>query len=283
MMVTLPQPSGGFRWVQLPPGPALVCEAFEPFARHFFTTRSWRLGDRTAESTDGWLEVSQTMQMDVGQVGRLRQVHGAEAVTYKKGERGPESGIPQADIVLTDDQAVAIAVQTADCLPILIADRATSRVAAAHAGWRGLAARVPQVVVERMTTDFGSRREDLVVAIGPAIGACCYEVGGDVRERFMRERFSPAECGGWFRPSPLMLPANPPMRSLSTERRQDRWFFDGWTCAREQLESVGVPRTQVFSADLCTGSHESFFCSYRRDGAIAGRMAAVIRPRPSPR
>jgi YfiH family protein len=280
MMVTLPQPSGGFRWVQLPPGPALICEALEPFAQHLFTARPWRLGERTLESTDGWQEIAQTMQ--TGVVGRLHQVHGADAATYKKGERAPADTIPRADIVLTDDAAVAVAVQTADCLPVLIADRRSSAVAAAHAGWRGLAAGVPRVAVERMASDFGSRGEDLVVAIGPAIGACCYEVGPEVRERFVREGFSPERIARWFHHTPLTLPTNPPMRSLPAERRPDRWFFDGWACVREQLESARVPKSQILAADLCTGSHELCFCSYRRDGAIAGRMAAVIRPRPSP-
>lgn len=283
MMFTLPQPSGGFRWVQLPPGPALVCEALEPFAGHFFTARAWRLGERTADSTDGWLEVAETIQIDIAQVGRLNQVHGAEVVTYKKGERGPRIGVPRADVVLTDDPDVAIAIQTADCLPILVADRRTSAVAAAHAGWRGLAAGVPHVVVNRMVSDFGSSYDDLMVAVGPAIGGCCYEVGADVRERFEREKFSPAALSRWFHPGPLTLPANPPMRSLSAERHGGHWFFDGWACAREQLESAGVPGDQIFGVDLCTASHEPSFCSYRRDGAVAGRMAGVIRPRPSRR
>jgi hypothetical protein len=191
--------------------------------------------------------------------------------------------LPRADIALTDDSAVAVVVQTADCLPILIVDRRSSVVAAAHAGWRGLAARVPQAAVERMTVDFGRRREDLLVAVGPAIGACCYEVGVDVRERFERDGFSPAGVARWFQPTPLKLPANPPMRSLPAERRAAHWFFDAWSCVREQIESAGVPRDQIFCADLCTASHETAFCSYRRDGTVAGRMAAVIQPRPSPR
>jgi YfiH family protein len=277
MMVTLPQPNGGFRWVQLPAGPALTCVELEPFAQHFFTTRAWRLGERTRESTDGWMEIAETIHVGVGHLGRLRQVHGAEAVIYKKGERAPSGAAPEADVVLTDDPAVAIVVQTADCLPILIADRRTSAVAAAHAGWRGLAARVPHVAVDRMSSAFSSRREDLVVAIGPAIGACCYEVGAEVRDRFDTERFSQAEIAAWFHAAPSSLPANPPMRSLSTDRRADHWFFDSWSCARAQLEAAGVPAAQVFSADFCTASHEALFCSYRRDGAVAGRMAAVIR------
>ena len=172
-------------------------------------------------------------------------------------------------IVLTDDASVALAVQTADCLPILFVDRRTRAVAAAHAGWRGLAANAPGVAISRMVADLGSRPDDLLVAIGPAIGACCYEVGEDVRARFADER--------WFHGEPLVLTGNPPMAALSAVRRPNRWFFDGWSCARAQLESAGVPHDQIFSADLCTASHESTLCSYRRDGAAAGRMAGVIR------
>ena len=262
--------------MQLPAGPALVCERLEPLARHLFTTRPWRLGERTPESTEGWSEIAQSMHANLVDLRRLHQVHGAEAVAYKKGGRVPEGPHPRADIVLTDDPSVIVAVQTADCVPILIADRRSSAVAAAHAGWRGLAARVPQVAVERMTVDFGSRPEDLLVAVGPAIGACCYEVGVDVRDRFVQDGFSSARVARWFHPVPLTLPANPPMRSLPTERRAGYWFFDAWACVREQLESAGVPRDQIVCAELCTASHEPVFCSYRRDGAVAGRMVGII-------
>src|SRR5262249_15987545 len=203
---------------------------------------------------DGWMEIAQTMQVGVMQLGRLHQVHGAEAITYKKGERVPGGATPTADIAVTDDPAVAIAVQTADCLPILIADRQSFAGAAAHAGWGGLAARVPRVAVERVAADFGSRPEDLIVGVGPAIGACCYEVGADVRERFVREGFSQSGIDRWFHLEPITLPANPPMRSLPVERRAGHWFFDAWACVREQLESAGVPRVQIFCAELCTAS-----------------------------
>ncbi len=217
-------------------------------------------------------------RVGVEHFGRLQQVHGADAVTYKKGEAAPGGAMPRADIVLTDNPAVAVAVQTADCLPMLIADRGTGAVAAAHAGWRGLAAGVPAVAVNRLSTDFGSRAEDLVVAVGPAIGACCYEVGEDVRAQFADAGFTPAQLGRWFGREPAALsPANPPMASLSAVRRQGHWFFDAWSCVRDQLKDAGVPGAQVSVADLCTASHDAAFCSYRRDGAAAGRMAGVIR------
>ena len=277
MMVTLPKPSGGFRWTQLAAGPALVCEALEPFAAHFFTTRGWRLGERTESAAGGWKEIAEAAGVDTSRLGRLQQVHGAACVTYKKDSPVGEGNPPQADIVVTDDLSIAIAIQTADCVPILIADRRTNAVAAAHAGWRGLVARVPGTAVERMDRDIGSRPEDLVVAVGPAIGACCYEVGEDVRARFAEAGFSSTEVARWFRAVPSLLDGNPPMPALA-QARPDHWFFDGWSCAREQLESAGVRSDQIFVAELCTASHEAF-CSYRRDGAVAGRLAAAIRRR----
>ena len=277
MIVTSTQPSGGFRWVQLGTLSALVCLPVQPFADHFFTTREWRLGEPRQDAADGWIQVAAHASVPVERLGRLRQVHGTDVVTYKQGQQIPGGVTPTGDIVLTDNPSVALAVQTADCVPMLVVDRRTHTVAAAHAGWRGLAARVPVVVIDRMVSDVGCRREDLLVAIGPSIGACCYEVGEDVRARFIDERFSPSQTERWFRPEPASLAVNPPLPSVSHQQRQDHWFFDGWTSTREQLASAGVPPGQIFGADLCTASHESVFCSYRRDGAGAGRMAAIIR------
>lgn len=278
MMVTPPQPNGAFRWTQIDGIDALVCAALEPFAAHFFTTRQWKLGERTVESASGWQEIERIARVDPAHLGRLRQVHGTDAVAYKKGGAVPGGAVPTADIAITDDPAVAVAVQTADCLPILFVDRQRGAVAAAHAGWRGLAAHVPSVTVGRMAADFGTNPGDLLAAAGPAIGACCYEVGEDVRAAFANAGFSAEQLARWFRTDPLTLPANPPMKTLPADRRAGHWFFDGWACVREQLESAGVPAGQIFLSDLCTASHEATLCSYRRDGKTAGRIAGVIRP-----
>ena len=150
-------------------------------------------------------------------------------------------------------------------------------VAAAHAGWRGLAAHVPRTVVDALRHEFGSRPEDLVVAIGPSIGACCYEVGADVRDAFRRGGFEPA-MASWFFDTPQPTPANPSMPSLPASRRADHWFFDGWAAATNQLIQVGVAASQIHVARLCSASHPTL-CSFRRDADGTGRMAAVIRPR----
>jgi len=283
MSDTLPKPNGPFRWNQIQGQPALTCEPLAPFAFHFFTTRAWKLGERTPDSANGWMEVAQVARVGVEHFGRLHQVHGRDVVTYKEGERVPGGQIPTADIAITNDPGVAVAVQTADCLPILIVDRQRGAVAAAHAGWRGLAARVPEVTVGRMASEFGSSPWDLLVAAGPSIGACCYEVGEDVRTAFADGGFNPSQMERWFVRGPLALSNNPAMNALSAVRRPDRWFFDGWSSVRGQLEAAGVPSSQIFIADLCTASHAAAFCSYRRDGSVAGRMAGVIRPGPLPR
>jgi purine-nucleoside/S-methyl-5'-thioadenosine phosphorylase / adenosine deaminase len=159
---------------------------------------------------------------------------------------------------------------------LLMVDPTTKAVGAAHAGWRGLAAGVPAAVVQAMRKNFGSRSSDLVVAIGPSIGACCYEVGSDVREAFSA-KFPESDVERWFSDEPKQLTNNPPMPNLKPNGRADHWFFDSWRSVRDQLEAAGVPPERMFPAELCTASHPHVLCSYRRDGTPTGRMAAAVR------
>ena len=129
-----------------------------------------------------------------------------------------------------------------------------------------------------MAREFASASADLVAAIGPSIGACCYEVGGDVRQAFEQAGFDRRQMARWFRELPVASRLNPPMPGRGSIRRADHWFFDGWSAARDQLIEAGVPAAQIFVAELCTASHPGTLCSYRRDGQLAGRMAGAIRP-----
>src|SRR5262245_47139781 len=180
-MMRLPKPKGGFRWTDLPPGPALVCDRLGSVV-HLFTTRPWMLGSSLhGNDVAGWGEVASAIGVGAGDLVRVRQVHGSSVVVggrkggHERAGSGTE-GLPEADILLAQDPSVAIAIQTADCVPILIADKRTGAVAAAHAGWRGLAARVPMVAVDALAREFRSRREDLIAAVGPSISAARYEV-----------------------------------------------------------------------------------------------------------
>jgi YfiH family protein len=267
----LPTPATPFRWQSTPAGPALVCGALESMAPHLFTTRWWKLGSRDAADSEDtrWAEVAGAMETPA--VVRLHQVHGcqvfaADAITADR---------PDADIVIGMTPGVAVAVQAADCVPLLVADRRTGAVAAAHAGWRGLAARVPIVTIDALVRRCGSRREDLVAAAGPSIGACCYEVGKDVVDAFSAAGFAQDDMDGWFLDGPKRMPDNASMPGV--QRRTGHWFFDGWSCVGRQLELAGVPRDQIFVAGLCTASHPDLLPSFRRDGPPAGRLAAAIK------
>src|SRR5437868_6488543 len=141
----LPQPNDAFAWAQAHGGPVLVCRPLEAVVSHFFTTREWRLGSGPAEgSDDAWADVAAAAEVTVANLVRLRQVHGASVVVRRAGmrdsrETSPPLGRPEGDIMLSDDGSAALAIQTADCVPLLIADRRLGVAAAAHAGWRGLA------------------------------------------------------------------------------------------------------------------------------------------------
>jgi YfiH family protein len=259
-----PHPARGFEWIETLGGLALVCRPLEPFATHFFTTRGWALGspERTEVSEPAaWAAVAGTLGPPPSRLARLRQVHGNAVVLKRAGGPHDASELPEADIIVSNDSGLVFAIQTADCVPLLMADTRTGAVAAAHAGWRGLAARVPDVVVRAMAEQFSTRPSDLIVAIGPSISAARYEVGTEVRTRFEEAGFASDLVRRWF-------PA---------ETRQDHWLFDGWRSVRDQLECAGVRADRIHSAELCTAEHPELFCSYRRDGKKAGRMAAAIR------
>ena len=277
-MRALPQPNEPFYWVQSAAGPALVCRAIEPYASHLFTTRHWRLGaSRSAVDDRGpWNDVANAINVPPAQLARVRQPHGT-SVARAEEAIGSQ---PHADIVIGRDPAVALAVQVADCVPILIVDVRTGAVAAVHAGWRGLAAGIPRLAIGALARAFASRSSDLYVAVGPSIGACCYEVGHEVRDRFAAAGFCGDHLTRWFAARPTLSIRNPVGRHST---RPNRWFFDTWRSTVDQLISAGVPTEQVFVSELCTASHPETFCSYRRDGAPAGRMAGVIRsPLPRP-
>jgi YfiH family protein len=256
--VPLPEPNEPFEWVQAGPGAALVCRPLRGLADHLFTTRAWSPGVPTAEGGAGWSDVAAALGIPPGRLLRVRQVHGAEAWIADPSMAAP----PEADIIVTDRPDVAVAVQAADCVPLLVADRRTGAVCAAHAGWRGLAARVPEAAVAALRRAFGSRPADLTAAIGPSIGACCYEVGVDVRDAFA-SAFPRGGSNAWF----------------ADATRTAHWMLDTWAAALAGLEAAGVPADHVFVSRLCTASHPGAFCSYRRDGAPAGRIVGAIKRR----
>ena len=275
----LPQPGECFEWRQTAFGPALLCRPLEAVARHLFTTRSWTLGASSLADPAAWSELAAAMDTPSESLIRLKQVHGQTTMIAELVEPGTTTNPAEGDIILSGVDVFAIAVQAADCVPLLIADGRLGVVAAAHAGWRGLAQGVPRQAVAGLVRTYGSRPQDLLAAIGPSVGSCCYEVGTDVIDAFVVRGFARDQRQRWFSERPTPTLRNPSVSGLPPVPRAGHAYFDGWTCAREQLLEAGLLDTHVFGAELCTASHSTVLCSYRCDGRHVGRMAGVIRAR----
>lgn len=177
----------------------------------------------------------------------LRQVHGTKVIAAGQDAAGRE-----ADAVIASVPGEVCAVLTADCLPLIFCDAAGRHVAAAHAGWRGLAAGVLEATLGAFAGK-GVAPQSLLVWIGPAIGAAAYEVGDDVRGVFLAA--DPAAADGF---------------SMNTH---GRWQLDLVAIARRRLRAAGVRK--VFGGHLCTASDPSRFFSHRRDGRC-GRQATLV-------
>lgn len=285
----LPVPGDGFEWRLFGERWGLVCVPLDAVAAHVFTGRDWPIGrpppseetsvddrHRAIEGYRAWRAVANAVRVEEARLRRARQVHGAAVAM---GFRDPAQPLPAADVIVVSEPGEAAAIQVADCLPLLIVDGATGVVAAVHAGWRGLSARAPQVAVDTLVGHFGARPADLLVAIGPSIGPCCYEVGSDVRLALDEAGCPVDQVTSWFHDRPARSDRNPSLLSNVRRTPMDgpRWFFDTWAAASDQLTAKGVLPSQVFRAELCTASHPDVLCSYRRDGQQAGRLAAAIR------
>ena len=174
--MTLPTVPEPFYWIDAPWGYALRCRALDPVAPHLFSTRQLELSSAAHTA-------ALTASVGASRLVQVNQVHGRAHLVVTAGQPVPDAR-PEADIIVSNAPDAAVAVRAADCVPVLIADRATGAVAAVHAGWRGTCAGASPAAVSALRAEFGSRPEDLVAAIGPSIGVCCYEVGPDLVDAF---------------------------------------------------------------------------------------------------
>jgi YfiH family protein len=265
--MTLPAVPDSFYWTDQAWGAALHCRPLERIAQHLFTTRQLQL-----PSPDSWRMLGESLGVEPERVVSLNQVHGREVVVIRKDSppasiAAMQTNRPEADALVSDAADVALVVRAADCVPLLMGDRKTGAVAAIHSGWRGTAARAAVAAIEAMTREFGTSPADLVVAIGPAIGPCCYEVGPDLVDAFASAGHERYLIDRWFL-------APPPPRG-SRERPKLRLDVAGSN--RDQLILAGVPEAQIFVSGLCTAMHLDVLTSFRVEKEKAGRIAGVIR------
>ena len=174
----------------------------------------------------------------------LKQVHGTRVIRADEKNNSVE-----ADASMTTAPGVALAIQTADCLPVLLCDRDGAVVGAAHAGWRGLCLGV----IENTVAAMNKPGHALLAYLGPAIGPNRFEVGLEVRAEFITHD---ANAAMFFK-----------------EHENGKWLADLYGLAKQRLQVLGI--TQVYGGDFCTATEKDRFYSYRRD-RITGRMATVI-------
>jgi len=209
----------------------------------------------------------------------LRQVHSSLIRTVTREDAGEMARL-RGDGMITAEQGLLLAIQTADCIPVLIADCKRRVVAAFHAGWRGTLKRIVENGVGRMRVEFGSKPKDLIAAIGPGIGQCCYAVGEEVRSEFVSQfGYADALFRDVYDSDPvkekyplLFLTARAPGHSNTGPSLH----LDLVEANRRQLLDAGLKPEAISVAGECTSCNHDRFFSYRAAHGITGRMLSVI-------
>jgi YfiH family protein len=205
-----------------------------------------RLGPPGWETRDGSRRRVAQALAGSGRLLLLRQVHGDTI------HRAPWEGQPDGDGGIADRPGLILGIETADCLPVLLVDPRRRVVAAAHAGWRGTAKRIARKALDTLVAD-GSRAADVVAALGPGIGPCCYEVGPELVPEF-----------------------GPGGEAFFAPGAGDRLRLDVRAANARQLREGGVPEAQIHGVADCTFHEADRYHSYRREGQGGGRMISYV-------
>jgi len=251
--------------------PYYSCRAFEelPDLYHGFSTRhggvqisaehslnlgytAWDSDERVDENRRRFLSA---LNFHKTPLVTLHQVHSRQVHIIKEisGQWNP----PDGDALICQDKDIALAVQAADCIPVLIADPEKNVFAAVHSGWKGTLKRIVLHTTREIQDNFGSNPADLLVAVGPGIRSCCYEVGREVAALF-EDKF-------------------PGMRTaVSAPDRPDKYLLDLSRAVEVQFNEAGIQPENVHDLGLCTCCNTKTFFSFRAEGVRSGRMMAVI-------
>ncbi len=206
----------------------------------------------------------------------LRQVH---SDTIRFVEAASESQLV-GDGLITSTPGLLLAIQTADCLPVILVDSKHRALGVFHAGWRGTLKRIVEKGVGEMRRRFGTQARDLKAAIGPGVHGCCYQVGKEVRDQFESQFAYAAKLFREVEESDpvrdkypmLFLTARPPGHSELPKKI----FLDLVEANRQQLLAAGVPARSIEASSLCTSCNTDLLFSYRAEKGQTGRMMGVV-------
>ncbi|MCI9156708.1 MAG: peptidoglycan editing factor PgeF [Lawsonibacter sp.] len=245
-------------------------------ARHGFSTRlggvspaPWnslnlgaKLGDDPANVRENFARFCAAVGTDASALVKNHQVHGNQVRSVTRADvmdRPEASGTYEADGLVTDQPGVCLTIFSGDCIPILLYDPVRRCIAASHAGWRGTAAGIAARAVEAMVRDYGCQGGNILAAIGPGIGPCCFETHADVPDG-LRSGLGPD--------------AEPFIRPLSKE---GKFSVDLKEANARLLERAGLRRDHIAICTACTACDLNTFWSHRVQGSQRGSMAAMIQ------
>ena len=242
--------------------------------RHTFSTRlggvsvgqyssmntSFSGGDDFAAVEENYCRLCGAVGIDISHLVLSKQTHTNNVRVVTKNDCGTgytQPSFADVDGLITNESGVALVTQYADCTPLLFCDPVKRVCATSHAGWRGTVSKIGEVTVDKMVNEFGCRREDIIAAIGPCIGSCCYEVDTPVYDAFLK---SGINLDGVF----------------SAGRDDGHFMLNLVNANKNILLAAGIKQDNIDISDICTCCNASELHSHRATGGKRGNLAAII-------
>jgi len=224
---------------------------YEHIFDHFFSSRiGWNKDKGKIKE-----QVSSLLNLPIKNVIDVKQVHGNEIVIVDTYDTDCYNDRIEADGLITDLPRLALITYHADCVPVYFVDIAKKVVALAHSGWKGTYYNITGKMIKTFIESYNSRKEDILIGIGPSIGSCCYEVKGDLVEMFTKRY---------------------PNFDNIIRIDGDKTFLDLWKTIYFQILEEGIPKENIILSNTCTSCNVDKFYSYRKEKGTDGRMVAVI-------
>jgi polyphenol oxidase len=214
---------------------------------------SFREGDEEFRVLQNWDRLATAFAIPMEQFLVVNQVHGDAIFVIKPhGSYFSSRDELNYDAIVTTRANLAICIKTADCVPVSVVDKVKKVIAVVHAGWRGSALGISAKVIELMQNQYRSQPQDILVAIGPSIGRCCYEIDQATADAFRKQ--------------------NNHELFLQQGKKKDKWMLDLVEANRRQMLEAGVPENNIEVSGFCTTCNQDMFFSHRGSGGITGRQ-----------
>jgi hypothetical protein len=214
---------------------------------------SFKEGDLESRVLQNWHRLAMAFAIPLDQFLTLNQVHGDDIFIIKPfGDYYSSSEAMNFDAIVTSRSNLAICIKTADCVPVFIVDKVKKIIAVVHAGWRGTALEITAKVVRLLIEKYGSSPREILTAIGPSIGQCCFEVDSVAANTFFEQKNNEA----------FLFPG----------ARPGKWMLDLAEANRRQILNCGIPEANIDVSGLCTSCRQDLFFSHRGSGGITGRQ-----------